>query len=59
MFVQSMQASNLHDDMAQIRNYFLALKENFVRIPDALKGRLKLLIRSNSGRCSEATKFIT
>ena len=42
MIMQPMQASDLHDDIAQIRSDFLALKENFVLIPNYLKGRLKL-----------------
>ena len=42
MIVQSMQASDLHDDIVQIQSDFLALKEDYVRMPDALKGRLKL-----------------
>ena len=42
MIAQSMQASDIQDDIAKIRRDFLAAKENFVRIPDALKGIPKM-----------------
>lgn len=42
MITPSEQASVLQDDIAKIRRDFLAAKENFVQIPDALKGIPKM-----------------
>lgn len=42
MIAPSEETSVLQDDIARIRRDFLAAKENFFKIPDALKGIPKM-----------------